>query len=428
MKKTDAVFPEIERFSDALDVCTKCGFCISACPVYRETKIESSVARGKIMLVRALREGDLELTNELASKLDLCTLCGTCAANCPAGTDVPSVVTAARAEKVAEKGIPFPYNFIYRWLLPRRRLFGWVLRFASWFQGVFLPRTQGNIRHLAFFLSALGKGRHIPSIAGKFLRQSVPEVNSPPAGVKTVARIGYFTGCMTDYVFPGAGKKLIDFLNRNGVEVVVPRAQDCCGAPVFLGAGDFETGRKFAENNIEAFKDVDIIITDCATCASAMKDYPKYLADDDEKKARFAVFADKIHDITEYLVDILKLPASAYRVRPEYKGKKVTWHEPCHLGKHMGIKDAPRRILEASPDITFVEMPEADRCCGMAGAFSVHFYDISKKIADRKMENAASTGADIIVTDCPGCEIQLIDGTMRRGMPAQVMHIMELFE
>jgi len=426
--KTARVYPELERFAGALDACTKCGFCMSACPVYREQKIESSVARGKIMLVRALREGDIELTREFSKKLDLCTLCGTCAANCPAGTDVTSIITAARAERVAEKGIPFPYSFIYRTLLPRRILFGRVVRVASWLQGIFLPRTKGTIRHLAFFLSAFGKGRHIPQLAKKFLRQSVPEINCPPDGVKTVARVGYFTGCMTDFVFPDAGKKLISFLTRNGVEVLVPRGQGCCGAPVFLGAGDFATGRRFAEANIEAFRDVDVIITDCATCASAMKDYARYLADTEERKVRYTAFAAKIHDITEYLVDVLKLPDSAYHVRAEFKGKSVTWHEPCHLGRHLGIKDAPRQILNASPDIKFVEMPEADRCCGMAGTFSVYFYDISKKIADRKIDNILRTSADIVVTDCPGCQIQLIDGITRRGATPQVFHIMELFE
>lgn len=419
---------QVGEAKDPLDVCTKCGFCMSSCPVYRETKLESSVARGKIMLVRALRDGDIELSRELADKLNLCTLCGTCAANCPAHTEVPALVTAARAERTAEKGLSFPYNFVYRWLLPRRRLFGWVLRAASWFQGVFLPKTKGSIRHLSFFLSALGKGRHIPEIAPKFLRESVPVVNRPPDGVTAVARVGYFTGCMTDYVFPEAGKKLIGFLTRNGVEVVVPRGQGCCGAPVFLGAGDFEAGRRFADTNVDAFRDVDVIITDCATCASAMKDYVKFLADTDERKKEYVVFAEKVHDITEYLVDVLKLPDTAYRVRPEYREKTVTFHEPCHLGRYLGVREQPRKILQASPDITYVEMPEADRCCGMAGTFSVYYYDISKKIADRKADDIAATKADIVVTDCPGCQIQLIDTTIRNGLPQPVMHIMELFE
>jgi glycolate oxidase iron-sulfur subunit len=426
--KTAPDYPQINKFKDDLDKCTKCGFCMSYCPVYREEKIESSVARGKIMLVRSLLSGDLSITGEMADKLNRCTLCMTCEQNCPAHTHVPSVVTAARADKVRQRGVPFPYNVIYRWLLPRRRLFGYVVRFASWFQGIFLPKTQGSIRHLSLFLAALGNGRHIPQIAPRFLRQSVPEINKPPAPLETKFAVGYFTGCMTDFVFPELGKKIIDFLNNNGVEVIVPRGQGCCGAPVFLGAGDFDTGRKMADANVKAFKNLDYIITDCATCASSMKDYAKYLADTDERKKEYTEFGNKIKDITEFLVDNLKLSPQAYHVAPEFKGKTITWHEPCHLGRYLGVKEQPRTILKSLPDIRYVEMPDADKCCGMAGTFSINFYDLSKKIADKKAASIESTGADIVVTDCPGCQIQLIDSTRRNGMSQQVMHIMDLFD
>ena len=421
-------FEQLDRFREDLDKCTKCGFCMSYCPVYREEREESSVARGKIMLVRSLLSGDLTMTDEMAEKLNSCTLCMTCAQNCPAGTQVPSLVTAARADKVKQKGLSFPYNIVYRYLLPRRRLFGYIVRLASWFQGIFFPKTKGSIRHLSMFLSAFGKGRHIPQIASRFLRQSVPEVNPPVADVPVKYTVGYFTGCMTDFVFPELGQKIIRFLNRNGVEVVVPRGQGCCGAPVFLGAGDFETGRKMADSNVEAFKDLDYIITDCATCASAMKDYAKFLADTDERKRDYTEFGEKIKDITEFLVDIMQLPPSAYRVVEEYKGTTVTWHEPCHLGRYLGVEEQPRKILKSVPDIDFVEMPDADACCGMAGTFSIYFYELSKKIADRKIANIESTGADIVVTDCPGCQIQLLDGITRQGLPQKVLHIMELFE
>jgi glycolate oxidase iron-sulfur subunit len=426
--KSSSGFEQINRFKDDLDKCTKCGFCMSSCPVYQEERVESSVARGKIMLIRALLDGELAVTGNMAEQLNRCTLCMTCSQNCPAGTQVPAVITAARADKVAHRGLSFPHRLIYRWLLPRRRLFGYVVRFASWFQGIFLPKTEGTIRHLSFFLAALGKGRHIPQIAPKFLRQSVPEVNKPPAGVMVKYTVGYFTGCMTDFVFPELGKKIISFLTRNGVEVVVPRGQGCCGAPVFLGAGDFAAGRRLADNNIRAFKGLDYVITDCATCASAMKDYAKFLADTEARKRDYTAFAARIKDITEFLVDVLKLPSAAYGVADEFKGKTVTWHEPCHLGRYLGVKEQPRQILKSMPDIRYVEMPHADRCCGMAGTFSINFYDLSKKIADRKATDIASTGADIVVTDCPGCQIQLIDAIARRGIPQKVMHIMELLK
>jgi glycolate oxidase iron-sulfur subunit len=426
--KASPDFAQIDRFKEDLDRCTKCGFCISSCPVYREERIESSVARGKIMLIRALLDGDLTLSDEMAEQLNRCTLCRTCAENCPADTQVPSVITAARADRVAEKGISFPYNVIFRWLLPRRRLFGWVVRFASWFQGIFLPKTSGTIRHLSFFLSALGRGRHIPQIAPRFLRQSAPEVNHPPPGVEVKYTVGYFTGCMTDFVFPELGKKIIGFLTRNGIEVFVPRGQGCCGAPVFLGAGDFATGRKMADANVKAFQGLDFIITDCATCASAMKDYVKFLADNDERQKDYQEFAVKIKDITEFLVDVARLPSSAYRVAEEFKGKTVTWHEPCHLGRYLGVKEQPRQILKSLPDINYVEMNDAGRCCGMAGTFSIYFYELSQKIAARKVDDIVATGADVVVTDCPGCQIQLIDSLTRHQKPVEVRHIMELFE
>jgi len=428
MKKPAPQYPQIEKFKADLDKCTRCGFCMSACPVYKEEKAESSVARGKVMLVRNLLTGSLKTSKEMEKQLNRCTLCMTCAQNCPAGANVPAVVTAARADKTARRGLRFPYCFIYRWLLPRRRLFGRVVRFIARFQGIFLPKTKGTTRHLVFFLSALGKGRHIPSIAPKFLRDAIPVVNEPPAGVPVKMTVGYFTGCMTDFVFPELGVKIVNFLTKNGVRVIVPREQGCCGVPVFLGAGDFVTGRKMADSNVAAFEKLDYIITDCATCASAMKDYKKFLADTEERLQAYTEFGAKIKDITEFLVDVLKLPATAYRAAPEFKGKTVTYHEPCHLGRYLGVKDQPRFILKSIPEIRYIEMPEAGRCCGMAGAFSIYFYELSRKIADKKAENINATGADIVVTDCPGCQIQLIDTVTRRGMPQQVRHIMEILE
>jgi glycolate oxidase iron-sulfur subunit len=419
---------QIKKFQKDLDQCMKCGFCTFWCPVYQEEKMESSVARGKNKMVKGLVEGNLEFTDKFAEKLGKCTLCATCMANCPAKTNIPNVIVAARADMVKAKGIKFPYNIAYRWLLPKRKLFGNIVRFASWFQGIFMPKTQGKLRHLAFFMSAMGKGRQIPEIAPKFFREIMPVVNKPPEGTRKVMTIGYFTGCMTDFVFPEVGKKLVDFLTRNGVEVIVPREQGCCGAPVFLGAGDLETGKKFADTNVAAFKDVDCVITDCATCGSSMRDYKKFLADTPEREEAYAGFGKKVKDITEFLVDVLKLPESSYHAVPEIRGKKVTWHDPCHLNRHMGVKEQPRKILKAIPEITYVEMPNADRCCGMAGSFSLYYYDLSQKIADKKVDGIVATEADIVATDCPGCEIQLIDNLTRHNSPVKVMHIMELLD
>ncbi len=421
-------FTEIKRFEKDLELCMKCGFCTFWCPVYREEKLESAVARGKNLMVRGLLAGDLDYTDEFAERLNQCTLCLACTANCPARAQISDVIVAARADAVKARGLKFPYRFIFRWLMPRRRLFGATVRVASWFQGVFMPRTRGTVRHLAFFLSALGKGRQIPGIAPRFLRQLVPVVNKPPAGVKTKITAGYFTGCMTDFVFPGVGQKIVDFLNRNGVVVVMPREQGCCGAPAFLGAGDFEAGRRFADANVRAFEGLDYVITDCATCGSAMKSYLKFLADTPERQEAYARFAEKVMDITVFLVDVLKLEPSAYKAAPEVRGRKVTWHDPCHLSRHLGIKEPPRQILKSIEGIEYVEMPNADRCCGMAGTFSINFYELSQKIAAEKVAAIKFTRANIVATECPGCQVQLIDSTVRQGLDVEVKHIMELLE
>ncbi len=394
--------------------------------MYKEERLETAVARGKNMMIKSLLAGDLEYSQGFADRLSKCTLCMACALNCPVKIHVSDVIVAARADTVKARGLSFPSNIIYRWLLPHRRLFGNVVRLAAWVQGIFLPKSQGTIRHLPLFLSVLGKGRNIPQIAPRFLRQMVPEVNKPPTGVTTKLRAGYFSGCMTDFVFAEMGKHVINFLARNGVEVVVPREQGCCGAAVFLGAGDFETGRRFADSNVKAFENIDYVITDCATCASSLKDYAKFLADTPERKEAYKAFGDKVKDVSEFLVDVLKLPASAYRAAPEVRGKKVTWHDPCHLNRHLGVKNQPRQIIKSIPDVEYIEMPQADSCCGMAGTFSIYYYELSRKIADRKIESIRATGADIVVTSCPGCEIQLIDGIIRNKLSVKVMHITEL--
>ena len=134
-------YEEIERFQDDLEQCMKCGFCTYWCPVYQEEKLESSVARGKNMMIRGLLDGELEYTKEFAERLNKCTLCMTCTEKCPAKTKIPPVIVAARADTVKARGLKFPYNIIYKYILSHRKLFGGIVRIASWFQGIFMPNV-----------------------------------------------------------------------------------------------------------------------------------------------------------------------------------------------------------------------------------------------------------------------------------------------
>ncbi len=159
--------------------CMKCGFCTYVCPVYQEEKIESGVARGKNELVKALLNHELEFDRDLMSRLYKCTACMACTESCPTRTPIPRIVVAARAEAARTVGVRFPYGFLYRRLLGNRRMLGNLLWAARQFQSAFLTGNHGTIRHLPSFLSGLGKGRQIPAIAPKFLRQLLPQVNKP---------------------------------------------------------------------------------------------------------------------------------------------------------------------------------------------------------------------------------------------------------
>jgi glycolate oxidase iron-sulfur subunit len=417
---------ELKKIEQYADQCMKCGFCSFFCPVYQEERMEMGVARGKNYLVKQVLAGKQEFTEELGNIIGKCLLCKRCVAMCPAKTQIDRVVVGARAQMVREKGLGFAKNFVFRKIMSNRKAFGNYLRLAKSFQWL-LPKTEGNIRHLPDFLKALGQGRNIPAIADKFLRDLVKPVNKPQNGQPAKMRVGFFMGCAMDFVYPELGLKIIDFLTKNGIEVVVPESQNCCGAAIYF-SGDFETGRMLAEKNIEAFKDVDYIVTGCATCSSTLKDYQKYLPDTEDQKKRYEAFEKKVKDSTEFIVDVMKMPLEELKLKKEFAGKTATWHDPCHLVRYQNIKDQPRMILKALKDLKYVEMPNADMCCGMGGSFSVYHYDLTKKIADKKMDGIKATGADIVVTACPGCMINLIDNTLRHKMPQKVYHFLELVE
>jgi len=421
-------FKELERIERDTEQCMKCGFCTFVCPVYQEEKIESSVARGKNELVKSLLSGELELSRELADRLYKCTACMACTESCPSKAPIPRIVVAARADAARELGVRAPYGFIYRNLLTNRKRLGKLLRVAKFFQSAFMPKTNGHIRHLPGFMTALTHGKQIPKIAPQFLRQMASEVSKPSGGTNPTLKIGYFPGCMNEFILPDIGIKAIDFLTRHGVEVVMPKEQGCCGAAVFLGAGDFETARKIADLNVAAFSNLDYIVTGCATCACALKEYPRFLADTADRKKSFKEFADKIQHFTQFLTDTLDLPESSYLTAAKVRGKKLTWHDPCHLNRHLGIKEQPRRILKSLPDVSYVEMPEASRCCGMAGQFSLFYSELSQQIGDKKMQSIQASEADIVVTECPGCQHQLQDAIQRHDKPQTVMSLLDLLD
>jgi glycolate oxidase iron-sulfur subunit len=381
---------ELKKVEQYAEQCIKCGYCSSYCPVYQEERIETSLARGKNYLIKEILEGKQEFTDEMKNILGKCLLCKRCVVNCLSKAEVDRIVVGARAQQVREKGLDFIKKFVFRKVMANRKAFGRYLKLARTLQFLFTT-TEGKIRHMPDFLKALGQGRNIPGLARVFLRDMVKPVNKPQNSGKPRMRIGFFIGCATDFVYPELGLKFIDFFTKRGIEVVVPKNQNCCGAAIYF-SGDFETGRMLADVNIKAFDGAAYIVTACGTCSSTLKDYAKYLPDTEDQQKRYADFAKKVKDSTEFIIDVLKIPPEEFKLKKEFEGKMATRHDPCHLVRYQNIKDQPRAILKSLKGLKFMEMPNADLCCGMGGSFSLYYYDITKKIAAKKMAGIQSTG------------------------------------
>jgi len=179
-----------------------------------------------------------------------------------------------------------------------------------------------------------------------------------------------------------------------------------------------------ARHNIAIFEQakLEVIITDCATCGSTLKEYGRFLAGDPEWSERANSFSSKIRDVSEFLMSIpLERPPGRLKAR-------VTYHDPCHLRRGQGIWKQPRELLQMIDGLDLVELPEADWCCGSAGSQLITHYETSLKVLNRKMDNVENTQAEFIASGCPGCQMQLNVGVRKRGLEMQVVHPLELLD
>jgi glycolate oxidase iron-sulfur subunit len=410
-------YDAIENVSPEIERCLKCGLCRSVCPVFAEVLDESACARGKIALIEALAEDSLTLSRIFSDRLSKCLNCKACMEACPSGIKVDELILGARAEIYKKGRFSLIKKLIFRHLLRRGRLLPPVSKILAFIERKILrclPPTSPY--RILLPIVKVDKERVLPIFAERTLMDDFGEIVSPKGEPRM--RVGFFVGCATNLIYPDVGKALLRILVGEGMEVVLPRNQGCCGVPAFT-AGDRQIGRELALRNMMAFESykLDAIVTACASCGAALKnDYKKILGLGKNG------FGAKIYDIGEFLSRFAKLRIDECHEKP----LTVTYHDPCHLNRGQDIKDAPRKLLEAIPYIEFVEMEEADRCCGGGGMFSFTHYDIAKEIGRRKASYIAATGADAVATSCPSCMMQLEDMLRRNGLPQRVMHLMQL--
>lgn len=420
----------LERLKEEIDKCVRCGTCRSVCPTFKAIGRETACARGRITLVEHRLKGALDLSENYLKHIKECTLCGACRSNCPNGVDTVAIFAAARAEAVEKEGVPFAASVVFKNLLESARL-PWAVKIATRLQGVLFrdaPAASGLLSR--FSLPLIGSGRLLPPIARTpFLE--LPEVRgiSTSAPLRSAkgrgARVAFYAGCGINYLMPETGSASLEVLKRAGAEVVVPVGQVCCGMPAYA-MGDLPTARAMALKNLEVFEscDFDFVTTACATCGHGLKSlFKDILGDDPELKERAEAFSKKVRDISELLVNELGFKGKG---RGLGRAAVVTYHDPCHLGRAQGVREEPRELVVSSPGVSLKEMKNPCSCCGLGGGLSLVNYELSMEIAKRKAENIRNSGAEIVVTACPGCMVHLRDGLHRFGVKAKVAHVVEL--
>ncbi len=407
----DPLFSQIFR-------CVRCGACANVCPVYRLVGGHKMghIYIGAIGLILTYFFHGAEKGKNLVQN---CINCEACKDVCAGGIDLPRLIKRVHARIQDESGHPFPSLLLGK-ILRNRKLFHTLLRTAKWAQKP-VSGGDGFMRHLPMMFFKEHAFKALPTIAETPFRDRWPklarEVNNPRI------KIGLFSGCVQDFVYPEQLEAAVSLFSDHLVAMIYPMSQSCCGLPVQM-MGETKASRDVAIQNIRTFEkdDVDYIVTLCASCASHLKhNYPVILADDPMLQEKARAFALKIIDFSSFAHDILMLSDKDFAG----DAKKATFHAPCHLCRGLGVHEAPRNLIR-SAGLDYTEADESEVCCGFGGTFSAKFPELSAELLNKKLDNVERTGADILLTDCPGCIMQLRGGLQKRESPIIVQHTAEV--
>jgi iron-sulfur cluster protein len=407
-------------FAQALR-CIRCGACANVCPIYKLVGGHNygHVYIGAIGLILTYFYHGRENARAIVRN---CLNCQACKAVCPTGIDLPHLIKEVyRSVLQVEGGKPLKNRLLER-VLKNRKLFHFLLRRAYLAQK---PIAQGPyLRHLPSLFGEDQAFRRLPAVTGTPLRDRwkhiAPRIDTPRL------RVALFAGCLVDFVYPEQAEALLHLLKNHDVQVDFPPDQSCCGLPAKMMAED-ETARDVAIQNLKAVDPAryDYVLTLCASCGSHIKEnYPKLLADTPGLQVRMQQMSSKIIDFSSFMVDVLQIPSGEAAGDP--LARKVAYHAPCHLCRGLKVTRAPRELLKRA-GLDYVPAKDEEVCCGFAGSYSLDFPEISAELLRRKLTNAQATGADTLVTDCPGCVLQLRGGMEEQpGKRMKVKHISEV--
>ena len=418
----------LRDFQEEIARCVKCGACRSACPTFNVLKMEPAAPRGKMALLEAWLQAEIGPSERLIKHIEECVLCAACEQVCPNDVPVTTIIMKAR-EEIYRSGKSSLLTSIIMKVLKNKTLMDGLTRAGFFVQKfLFTPDTEGEGCRRLVPLPYIQKDRLVPPLAKKSFMDGVKAGLYTLQGNTNGPRIGFFSGCLINYLLPHIGFQSLNILHRTGASVIVPLDQACCGMPA-LTTGRREDAKALALKNLEAFESmrVDYITTACATCTDCLKrKFPEMLGEESpEMEKRVLRFSEKVRDITDLLINELKIDTLLKTKNHPGRETPVTYHDPCHLRRGLGIKDEPRALIEMA-GFSKKEMGRPCRCCGLGGSFNITHYGLSMAINRLKSEDIRQTGASIVATACPGCMIQLRDGLHKIDARVKVRHVIEL--
>ena len=404
---------EFASMKDPIEACVHCGFCLPTCPTYLTMGDEMNSPRGRIFLMKETLEGKLD-PSEIDPYIDNCLGCLACVTSCPSGVEYGELISPYRAwsEKQRKRGLG---EKLQRMALLKTIPYPDRFRTASKVASLFRP--------LAPYLPK-GFSAMLELAPSELPPQQEFKEFYPAQGEKR-GRVALLIGCAQQALAPRINQAAIRVLNRNGIEVLVPRSQGCCGS-LAMHIGESKEARKAARKNFEAFpEDVDAIISTAAGCGSGMKEYGTLFAgEEDALRAQAKDYASKVIDICQYLDQIGFTP-------PEIENPetvKVVYHDACHLAHAQKVRSAPRKLLRSMPGLEILEPAEWEICCGSAGSYNIEHSDTAKELGERKVKNLYATDADIIATGNIGCLTQIEFHSEDKETPLRVVHTVELLD
>jgi glycolate oxidase iron-sulfur subunit len=420
---TQLADPDIAEADKILRACVHCGFCTATCPTYVLLGDELDSPRGRIYLIKEMLEKDKPPTQEVVKHIDRCLSCLACMTTCPSGVNYMHLVDQARVKIEKDYARPLTERAL-------RAVLAWVLPRPGLFRASMVLARLG--RPLTALLPSPKAGSASPTLLGRIKAMLTLAPGSlPPRGAAGGSvfpaqgtrrgRVALLQGCAQQVLAPRINQAAINLLTRHGVEVVLVKDEQCCGALTHhLGRDADALARARANISVwtaEADRNgLDAILMTTSGCGTVIKDYGFMLREDRDFAAAAAKVSALAKDITEYLGGIDLQP------RQQFSDIVVAYHSACSLQHGQKITQAPKELLSKNGFVV-KDVPESHLCCGSAGTYNILQPDIASRLRDRKVANIAMIKPDVIAAGNIGCMVQIAGGT---SVP--VVHTVELLD